>query len=54
MIGFRFDWLMPNLEPDYAVDRIMDATLTNSYQLIMPRLLMVLMALKWSVMVFTF
>lgn len=43
----RFQWLMPNLEPDYAVDMIMDSILTNSYMLLMPRILYVLMALKW-------
>jgi all-trans-retinol dehydrogenase (NAD+) len=43
----RFEWLIPNLEPDYAVDRIMDAVLTNSHQLLMPRVLILLMALKW-------
>ena len=45
----RFPRLLPILEPNYAVDRIMQAVLSNQRLLMMPRLLWVVYFAKGSV-----
>ncbi|ELT99901.1 hypothetical protein CAPTEDRAFT_124216 [Capitella teleta] len=45
-VSTRFPALLPILEPEYAVDRIMDAVLTDEPIIFLPRLLYVLFALK--------
>merc|ERR1712110_27456 len=42
----KFDWLFPIQEPEEIADRILQAVLTNEYQVVIPRLLSSLVILK--------
>jgi all-trans-retinol dehydrogenase (NAD+) len=43
----RFSWLLPILEPEYVADRIIWAIRNNRRRLIMPRFVILALALRW-------
>lgn len=44
--NFRVNYLLPMLKPQYVVDRIVDAVLTDQAQLFLPRFLYFVKALS--------
>jgi all-trans-retinol dehydrogenase (NAD+) len=43
----RFSWLLPILEPEYVADRIIWAIQNNRRRLILPRFVLLALALRW-------